>query len=249
MHTNLLLKQLDSSLEQLKNIIGTFQKQDNLEIASIKGLHDSLADSSKLVSALLVLKEHADIIETDKEDNKFLKIENNEVMIEPVFEVDKSYSEEVIIPIDMVQVAASEIDTTATQPINVDVIITDEPLIIEQTEKITPVKLITENQPFMQEVSVQIVSTDTTQSTDQEKQQTGKELPKMAVSLNDKFRFINELFATNATEYNIAIEQINAIVHLNDLTNYLNALVTIYGWQEDKEVVKQFFTLARKRFS
>jgi len=249
MQTNLLLKQLDSSLEQLKNIIETFQKHDNLGLTSIKVLHDSLTDSNKLVSALLVLRECDNTTETDKEDNKFLKIENNEVMIEPVFEVDKSYSEEVITPINTVQIAEPETDITAIQPTTVDEIVMEEPLIVEQIEKTTTVTLLSENQSFMEEVSVQLVSSDAKQSAVQEKEQTAKELPTMAVSINDKFRFINELFATNATEYNIAVEQINAIVYLTDLTNYLNGLVTIYGWQEDKEVVKQFFTLARKRFA
>lgn len=76
-----------------------------------------------------------------------------------------------------------------------------------------------------------------------------KEYPKIAISINDKFRFINELFASNAVEYNIAIEQINAVNTLVELNNYLNGLMQIYAWKEDNEVVKNLFALAQKRFS
>ena len=76
-----------------------------------------------------------------------------------------------------------------------------------------------------------------------------KELPKIVININDKFRFINELFAANVIEYNIAIEQINAVNSINELNNYLSGLKSIYGWKEDNEVVKNLYTLAQKRFS
>jgi hypothetical protein len=76
-----------------------------------------------------------------------------------------------------------------------------------------------------------------------------KELPKMIININDKFRFINELFEANATEYNIAIEQINAVSTLIELNNYLNGLKSIYEWKDDSEVVKNIYALAQKRFA
>jgi len=76
-----------------------------------------------------------------------------------------------------------------------------------------------------------------------------KVIPKMVINLNDKFRVINELFAANSTEYNIAIEQIDAVTSKNDLENYLKGLQSIYNWNDDNEVVKTFFSLAKKRFA
>jgi hypothetical protein len=35
----------------------------------------------------------------------------------------------------------------------------------------------------------------------------------------------------------------------NDLENYLNGLQSIYNWNDDNEVVKTFFSLAKKRFA
>ena len=76
-----------------------------------------------------------------------------------------------------------------------------------------------------------------------------KELPKMIININDKFRFINELFEANATEYNIAVEQMNSVNSLDEMMSYLKGLTSIYEWKEDSEVVKNLFALAQKRFS
>lgn len=74
------------------------------------------------------------------------------------------------------------------------------------------------------------------------------EYPKINVSINDKFRFINDLFKSNAVEYGIAIEQINSIGNWHDTQVYLNGLKHIYGWDEDNEMVKKIFSLGQKRF-
>jgi hypothetical protein len=75
-----------------------------------------------------------------------------------------------------------------------------------------------------------------------------KEFPKIAITINDKFRIINELFESNATEYNIAIEQINAVNSKIELDSYLKGLQTIYNWNDDNEVVKNLWAIAQKRF-
>jgi hypothetical protein len=36
---------------------------------------------------------------------------------------------------------------------------------------------------------------------------------------------------------------------MEELTNYLKGLASIYSWNEDQEVVKNLFSLAKKRFS
>lgn len=72
---------------------------------------------------------------------------------------------------------------------------------------------------------------------------------KLEVNLNDKFRFINELFKQNQLEYTIAIEQINTIDSLAEVNQYLNSLKNIYGWNEENETVKRIFLLAKGRFN
>ncbi len=75
-----------------------------------------------------------------------------------------------------------------------------------------------------------------------------KELPKIAISINDKFRFINELFDSNAEEFNVAIEQLNSLTSLNDYNTFIEGLQSIYLWKETNEVVKHFYTITKKRF-
>ncbi|MEI6020414.1 MAG: hypothetical protein WCR21_04735 [Bacteroidota bacterium] len=70
----------------------------------------------------------------------------------------------------------------------------------------------------------------------------------LAIAINDKFRFINELFLHNAAEYNIAIEQINNLNSWTDCDLYLSSLKQLYHWQDQNEVAKQLFALVKKRF-
>ncbi len=75
-----------------------------------------------------------------------------------------------------------------------------------------------------------------------------KKYPNLAINLNDKFRFINELFAQNSSEYHIAMEQLNNLKNWSDTEIYLNSLKSLYEWQNNSEVVKHFYSLVKKRF-
>lgn len=74
-------------------------------------------------------------------------------------------------------------------------------------------------------------------------------LKPLIIGINDKFRFINELFAQSAPEYSVAIEQINSMSTSNEANNYLSNLKSVYEWQENNETVKQFYALVKKRYS
>jgi hypothetical protein len=82
---------------------------------------------------------------------------------------------------------------------------------------------------------------------DKEKKETG--LSPITVSINDKFRFINELFAQNTPEYHIALEQLNNLRTWNETEIYLHSLKNLYGWKDHAEIVKHFYAIAKKRFS
>ncbi|MCA0430549.1 MAG: hypothetical protein LCH32_08600 [Bacteroidetes bacterium] len=71
---------------------------------------------------------------------------------------------------------------------------------------------------------------------------------KLNIGLNDKFRFINELFNQNANEYNIAIEQFNTITTLNDAERFCTSLSSLYNWNEKSETVKYFITIINIKF-
>lgn len=75
-------------------------------------------------------------------------------------------------------------------------------------------------------------------------------VPKQALSigLNDKFRFLNELFSHNNLEYNIALEQLNNLNNWNDTEIYLNSLKSLYGWKGESETTKHLYSIAKQRF-
>jgi hypothetical protein len=69
-----------------------------------------------------------------------------------------------------------------------------------------------------------------------------------AVGINDKFRFINELFSQNNSEYNIAHQQLTNLSTWPESEFYLNSLKNLYGWKENSDVVKYFYSVVKKRF-
>ena len=194
MQTDLLFKQLTSSLAELKLAIEKFEKHSPPSATYVSLLHNAITQSNKLVSAYLVLKEHHEV---SPELNLHLKLM------------------EVVSPIESVEV----VKTNLEEPFEV----VEEKLIIQQ-----PVKLI---EPI-DEVVIQ-----------------PNNYPKLNININDKFRFISELFSANSNEYNIAIEQLNSANSKEDAMAYFNGLKGIYLWTDDNELVKTLNTLIEKRFS
>jgi hypothetical protein len=201
MQTDILLKQLYSSLGELKATIEKFEKHPSPSTQYAEQLHSAIYHSNKLVSAYLVLKEHKDV---SPDLNLHLKLMN---------------------------VPTTEEKTAILDPIKEQVVV--EPV----KEVVKPIEIIKDS-------VVEKITEPTT-----EIKLEGKEFQKMTININDKFRFINELFASNATEYNIAVEQMNSVSSLVEMNNYLKGLMSIYGWKEDNEVVKNLYALAQKRFS
>jgi hypothetical protein len=204
MQTDLLLKQLQSSLAELKISIEKFEKHPSPSTQYAENLHLSIQQTNKLVSAYVVLKEHKDV---SPDLNLHLKIMNEQQAEEKMVVLDSKAK------VNQVTNFAPKV----TEDVN---------------SKEVAAKPDVEKLEIAEEVKVE-----------------RKLIPKIVINLNDKFRVINELFAANATEYNIAIEQIDAVTSKNDLENYLNGLQSIYNWNDDNEVVKTFFSLAKKRFA
>ncbi|MBP8034247.1 MAG: hypothetical protein KAZ71_06585 [Bacteroidia bacterium] len=211
MQTDILQKQLQTSLQELKTSIEKFEKHPSPSTQYAEQLHSAIHQANKLVSAYLVLKEHKDVSPDLNLHLKLMNVPTTEekaAIIEPI-------KEQVIAP--------------------VSIVVKEEAKPLEEI-KAPVIEKIAE--PVAEKKQPQVIETPVT-----------KELPKIAININDKFRFINELFASNATEYNIAIEQINAVDNLPELNNYLNGLKSIYEWKDENEVVKNLFALAQKRFS
>lgn len=204
MQTDILLKQLNSSLSELKIAIEKFEKHPSPSTQYAEQLYAAIANSNKLVSAYLVLKEKKDVAPDLDLHLKLMSV--------PTAEEKK-----IVVDIEPVE---------ETKPVETKTEVIPE---VPKAEPVVEAKTII-TQPVVQ-IDSQI-----------------KSLPKLAISINDKFRFINELFRSNANEYNIAIEQINGLSTMEDTIVYLKGLKDIYLWDDEHEMVKKLYSLTQKRF-
>jgi len=53
---------------------------------------------------------------------------------------------------------------------------------------------------------------------------------KLAIGINEKFRFVNELFEGNLSDYNESINKLNALDNIENAENYFNSLAAKYKW-------------------
>lgn len=201
MQTDILQRQLQTSLQDLRVAIDKFEKHSSPSTQYAEQLHTAIHQTNKLVSAYLVLKEHKDV------------------------------SPDINLHMKLMSVPSTEEKIAIVEPIKQQVVV--EPV----KEKDIPIESVKDF--VIEKVAAPIIETNSIE----------KEYPKMSININDKFRFINELFASNANEYHIAVEQMNAVSTLIEMTNYLRGLKSIYGWDDDNDVVKNLYALAHKRFS
>jgi len=212
MQTDILLKQITSSLASLRTAIDKFEKHASPSTEYAEQLRLTMNDAHKLVSAYVVLKEHKDISPELNLHLKIMSAQEPELLQELKKEEAKHEIKEELKTTEM----PGE-KSVAEPPFNLE------------KEKVYVA-------PAVSQPEVVIKPTE------------HKTLPKLSISINDKFRFINDLFAGNANEYNIAIEQLNTVDTPDEAGAYLKGLKSIYNWDEENEQVKRLFSLTEKRF-
>jgi hypothetical protein len=208
------------------------------------------------------LKQEIDVlIESIKKQADRMNAQNN---LSPVelevlhHKIQKLYEKSILIhhlpseqPKPIIQPARQETeDKTPPPPVHREA----EPVLAERTlpkeEKIPePVKSTTDL--FGEPAAARIKSVlKTTAEKDRQPKPLRKPIPdlKAAISINDKFRFINDLFQGNATEFNIALNQINSCEGSDDADTYVTNIRDIYQWKEDNESVVLFLELVERRF-
>jgi len=132
----------------------------------------------------------------------------------------------------------SEVIVPAEKPVVTEPVAKVEPKVEVKEELKTP-----EAPPIKEELKEAILESM------QSKPEPEIVLKPITVAINDKFRFINELFAQNGAEYNIAVEQLNSLRTWHDAEVYLNSLRNLYNWKQDGEIVKHFYQIVKKRFA
>jgi hypothetical protein len=232
MQTDILLKQVTAALADLRTAMDKFEKHPNMHYA--EQLHNCLNKANKLVAAYTVLKEQKEV---SPELDLHLKIMSADApKPEPIVEkkpepvVEKAPETKVEEPVreELKPEVKPEIKPEIIPVVEEKKMIVPEPVVHPEKEK-APEPVHTLTPPVTTPVH--------------------KEVPKLTVNINDKFRLINELFASNANEYHIAIEQLNSVASKEEADTYLKGLKSIYHWDEENEMVKRLMSMNQKRFS
>jgi hypothetical protein len=73
---------------------------------------------------------------------------------------------------------------------------------------------------------------------------------KKGIGINDRFTFVRELFRGDEAFYERSIKTINGFHIFSEAEYWINRELKFkMGWDEDREVVKHFYQLVRRRFS
>lgn len=244
MQTDILLKQVLTSFTDLKAAMDKFEKHPNTHYAD--QLHTTLNASNKLVAAYTVLKEQKDVSPELDLHLKIMSVEEPvvpqppvEVKKEPVVEIQKEESK----PEPVVEVKKEPVVEVKKELPKEEPVVEAKPVVTEEKKAPVPEPVVTPEKEKTPE-PIQVV-----QAQQVAMPVIPKDIPKITVSINDKFRLINELFTSNANEYNIAIEQLNNVASKEEADAYLKGLKNIYNWDEENEMVKKMYTMNQKRFS
>ena len=72
---------------------------------------------------------------------------------------------------------------------------------------------------------------------------------KAAIGINDKFLFINELFAGDLKDYNQSIDQLNLASNYHGAISAFNQFKEQFGWDEKDEIVIKLKTIVNRKYS
>jgi hypothetical protein len=229
MEKNELKKEIDVLIESIKKQADRMNLQNNLSMVELEVLHhkiQKLYEKSILIHHLPAKQEPVPAISTPSLPRTVNVEERISLSVneEPIS--DKTPKQEPAIPVQAVSVPEPEIQKT-------------------QVESAPPADLFG---------SVLQPEQKTVVKAKPEKDRIPKMLRKpvtdlqKAISINDKFRFINELFDGNATEFHVAVNQVNSCGNYEDADRYVSNIRDIYGWKEENEVVGIFLELVERRF-
>lgn len=212
---------IEKTLHKLREQIEELKNE--LQNFSDPTVHPTVADADNLQQRLHALLESTSVFKFQKGNSE----------ISPSFNLHAKVSAKAeSLPITTTDAAPGSTSTKVQEPESVKPV---EPApSLKHNEVIEPTTAAAESTTIKPEPAV---------STPQQ-----KNLAALTVGLNDKFRFINELFLQNAAEYNIVLEQINTLQTWTDAEIYISSLKNVYGWKESHETFKYFCSVVRRRY-
>jgi hypothetical protein len=71
---------------------------------------------------------------------------------------------------------------------------------------------------------------------------------KAAIGINEKFQFINELFAGSMQDYTQAINQLNQFKNLEEAIGFIDILKFKYNWDMNADGFRKIMEIVRRRY-
>jgi len=68
------------------------------------------------------------------------------------------------------------------------------------------------------------------------------------IGINEKFRFINELFKGDMNTYNSVVDKLNTLISMDEAERFLVSYKARYDWEEEGEVYKEFYAVIERRY-
>jgi len=150
-------------------------------------------------------------------------------------------------------ILASSTHSIIEQPIAKPVEIKAQPIIEKpKQETVQPIVESVKTTSFKTETSSESLNdvlnkTRKTELADKLEHTPIKDL-KASIGFNDKFSFIQNLFAGNDSAYNNAIAQFNSFTNKSEAEQLLNELAILHKWANEPEIAEHFKELINRKF-
>lgn len=211
--------------------------------------------SNQLYERLVVLrfKAYEEVVKSEHdsaasvEDHKVSATANIETEKNPSYEPEKTKSQEIAEPAPEAIKNAEEPIETKEEPIE-----EERPIFRLDTEPVpsNQISLIDSIEEIRRmEKSLNDTFADQPASLAEKLNKSSVANLKTAMSVNQKFKFIAELFNNDAKAFETAIEQINSCKSFIEADEYIqNQLTRRFEWEKQHPTVKEIMTLVERRF-
>jgi hypothetical protein len=255
--------------DALKLLMNTLSRHISVE----KGDFENLLEEALLLTILLIFSPYdyyrlelaeGKRVNDLKETTKFVKINQN--ILNSLIRELESRKVETISGSEGVEVLNQVIEHTNEQPedfetyhleinqwefLDLDKLYSNQPETIvagkkytEQEEAVKPTQI----PDFKPTLNDKFVREDKPTLADNFQRQKIENIRKY-ISINQRFMFVNELFGGSNEEYNMALDQLEALGSYDAAVNFLqNQYVPRYSWDLETEEVQEFFLILQKRY-
>lgn len=151
----------------------------------------------------------------------------------PIFEPEKSEQPPVVKPIEIKPPTVTVVQKSQQKPVD---LFSDTPTMADKFKNDTP------------SLNDKIASQKSDASLAGKINKTRIDDMRMAIGINEKFRFVNELFEGNLADYNEAINRLNACSNADEASDAFNGFAAHFKWNVGSEIYNALRELVTRRY-